>query len=132
TLGGDLNPSRKLARHMHELESELRRARSQQRRYSKSPDTLGRWRLEQPAQAQQEEGWFITYLDMMTLLLVAMIVMLAFSGSLGGDRSKAGSEKKSAAASLVAAAPRAEAPSAADAAAGDAAEPVKTTEASPD
>src|SRR5690606_7612087 len=111
TLGGDLNPSRKLARHMHELESELRRARSQQRRYSKSPDTLGRWRLEQPAQAQQEEGWFITYLDRTTLRLVAMIVMLAFSGSLGQRRSDAGSEQMSAAASSVAAVPPAGAPS---------------------
>lgn len=29
---------------------------------------------------QEEEGWFITYLDVMTLLLVMMVVMLAFAG----------------------------------------------------
>src|SRR5690554_7034779 len=29
---------------------------------------------------EEEETWFSTYLDMMTLLLVLMIVMLAFSG----------------------------------------------------
>ncbi len=28
----------------------------------------------------EEEGWFITYLDVMTLLLVMMVVMLAFAG----------------------------------------------------
>ena len=79
---GDLHPSRTVARRMHELESELHHARTQLRRYSKSPDTLGRWGLDQPAEAKQEEAWFVTYLDMMTLLLVVMIVMLAFSGNL--------------------------------------------------
>lgn len=80
---GDLLPSRAFSRRMHELETELQQARTQLRRFSKSPDTMGRWRLEQPDAPQQEEGWFITYLDMMTLLLVVMIVMLAFSGSIG-------------------------------------------------
>lgn len=80
---GDLHPSRAVARRMLELEGELERARAYRRRHSKSPDTTGRWGLEQPSAPQQEEGWFITYLDMMTLLLVVMIVMLAFSGSLG-------------------------------------------------
>lgn len=83
---GDLNPSRNVARRMHELETDLRHARTQLRRHNKSPDTLGRWGLDTPAPAQQEEGWFITYLDMMTLLLVVMIVMLGFSGSLGEGR----------------------------------------------
>lgn len=80
---GDLHPSRAISRRMLELETELKRARSYQRRHSKSPETLGRWGLDQPPAPQQEEGWFITYLDMMTLLLVVMIVMLAFSGNLG-------------------------------------------------
>lgn len=83
----DLLPSRAIARRMHELETELERARAYRRQHSKSPETLGRWGLEQPPVPQQEEGWFITYLDMMTLLLVVMIVMLAFSGNLAeGDR----------------------------------------------
>jgi len=80
---GDLHPSRAVARRMHELETELLRARTHLRRHSKSPETTGRWGLEQPSAPQQEEGWFITYLDMMTLLLVVMIVMLAFSGTVG-------------------------------------------------
>ena len=80
---GDLLPSRAFAKRMLELESELKRARSFQRRHSKSPETLGRWGLDTaPESSQQEEGWFLTYLDMMTLLLVVMIVMLAFSGTL--------------------------------------------------
>src|SRR5690606_41675059 len=79
----DLHPSRAVARRMYELETELQRARMHLRRHSKSPDTLGRWGLELPSAPQQEEGWFLTYLDMMTLLLVVMIVMLGFSGTLG-------------------------------------------------
>lgn len=78
----ELHPSRVVARRMHELQTDLERARMHLRRHSKSPDTLWRWGLDQPSAPQQEEGWFITYLDMMTLLLVVMIVMLAFSGSL--------------------------------------------------
>lgn len=81
----DLLPSRAVARRLYELENELKQARAYQRRYSKSPETISRWGLEQPAVQQQEEGWFITYLDMMTLLLVVMIVMLAFAGSLSGN-----------------------------------------------
>lgn len=79
-----LTPSRNVAKRMLELETDLRHARTQLRRYNKSPETLGRWGLDTPEPAQQEEGWFMTYLDMMTLLLVVMIVMLAFSGSLSG------------------------------------------------
>src|SRR5690606_30126874 len=83
---GDLLPPRAFSRRMHEHETELQQARTQLRRFSKSPDTMGRWRLEQPDAPQKEEGWFITYLDMMTLLLVVMIVMLAFSGSIGAAK----------------------------------------------
>ena len=68
----DLHPSRIVARRMHELESELERARAWQRRHSKGADTTSRWGLEPPVAPQQEESWFITYLDMMTLLLVVM------------------------------------------------------------
>lgn len=78
----DLLPSRAYAKRMLDLEAELKRARAFQRRHSKSPETLGRWGLEQPPEAQEGESWFLTYLDMMTLLLVVMIVMFAFSGGL--------------------------------------------------
>lgn len=96
----ELHPSRNLARRMYELESELQRARMHLRRNSKSPETTGRWGLEQAPAPQQEEGWFLTYLDMMTLLLVVMIVMLAFSGSLG-ERPGQTSQKADDAAPLV-------------------------------
>lgn len=38
-----------------------------------------RWHTEIES-VPEEEGWFITYLDVMTLLLVMMVVMLAFAG----------------------------------------------------
>ena len=66
------------------LEAELQQARMQIRSRksvggsSKSWLELGDSSL-QPK--EEEETWFTTYLDMMTLLLVLMIVMLAFSGS---------------------------------------------------
>ncbi|MGB6007833.1 OmpA family protein [Castellaniella sp.] len=84
----ELQPAREFAQRMHELEAELQRARRAQRRLKADPDAPSRWGLESRAPAQQEEGWFLTYLDMMTLLLVAMIVMLAFSGGMmrhGGE-----------------------------------------------
>ncbi|WP_322998262.1 OmpA family protein [Castellaniella sp.] len=76
----ELQPAREFVQRMHELETELQRARQAQRRLKADPDAPSRWGLETRSPAQQEEGWFLTYLDMMTLLLVAMIVMLAFSG----------------------------------------------------
>ena len=36
-----------------------------------------RWHLERVA-SREEDGWFLTYLDVMTLLLVSMVVVLAF------------------------------------------------------
>jgi len=41
---------------------------------------FARWHLEPPLVAE-EEGWLLTYLDVITLLLVMMVVMLAFAGS---------------------------------------------------
>ena len=41
---------------------------------------FARWHLE-PSIAVEEEGWLLTYLDVITLLLVMMVVMLAFAGS---------------------------------------------------
>lgn len=40
---------------------------------------FARWHLE-PAIAPEEEGWLLTYLDVITLLLVMMVVMLSFAG----------------------------------------------------
>lgn len=37
---------------------------------------------------QEEEGWFLTYLDVITLLLVTMVVVLAFTGPLGSTGDK--------------------------------------------
>ncbi len=39
--------------------------------------SFARWHLD-PTPSREEEGWFITYLDVMTLLLVTMVVVLAF------------------------------------------------------
>lgn len=41
---------------------------------------FARWHLES-APAAEEEGWLLTYLDVITLLLVMMVVMLAFAGN---------------------------------------------------
>lgn len=85
----ELQPAREFVQRMHELEAELQRARQAQRRQRSDPDSGSRWGLESRPVAQQEEGWFLTYLDMMTLLLVVMIVMLAFSGGMvSRDRSQ--------------------------------------------
>lgn len=40
---------------------------------------FARWHLE-PATVAEEEGWLLTYLDVITLLLVMMVVMLSFAG----------------------------------------------------
>jgi len=39
---------------------------------------FSRWHAD-PDPPQEEEGWLVTYLDVMTLLLVMLVVMLAFS-----------------------------------------------------
>lgn len=80
---GELHPAKAIAQRMHALETDLQRARSYLHRERMRRDTSDRWGLQQPAQAVAEEGWFLTYLDVMTLLLVALIVMLAFSGAIG-------------------------------------------------
>lgn len=80
---GELHPTKAIAQRMHALETDLQRARDHLRRERMSRDTSDRWGLQQPAPVTSEEGWFLTYLDVMTLLLVALIVMLAFSGTIG-------------------------------------------------
>lgn len=79
---GELHPAKAIAQRMQALEADLQRARNHLHR-ERGRGTSDRWGLQQPAQATPEEGWFLTYLDVMTLLLVALIVMLAFSGTIG-------------------------------------------------
>lgn len=79
----ELNPAQAFSQRMREMETELFQARQALRRDRKRTSVSDRWSLGQTTESPQEEGWFLTYLDVMTLLLVAMIVMLAFSGSIG-------------------------------------------------
>lgn len=46
---------------------------------------FGRWHLK-PTVEGEEESWLLTYLDVMTLLLVMMVVMLAFAKPSAEDR----------------------------------------------
>lgn len=86
-----LNPAQAIAQRMRAMEVELQQARQALRRDRNRAGVTDRWSLEPTAaESIQEEGWFMTYLDMMTLLLVAMIVMLAFSGSIGKRMSAPG------------------------------------------
>lgn len=65
----------RIAARQRELEAELTAARKANRG---KPDRK-RWYVTPPA-AQEDEGWFTTYLDVMTLLLVLLVVMLSYSG----------------------------------------------------
>lgn len=63
---------------------------------AKAPETPGgrtplrprsgfaRWHVP-GAPVEEQEGWLVTYLDMITLLLVMLVVMLAFAGKGDGD-----------------------------------------------
>lgn len=73
-----------LAARAKALEAELQQARRLQGR-SKGPRSTKDWLNETGSAIKEEEdSWFVTYLDMMTLLLVLMLVMLAFAGKQGG------------------------------------------------
>lgn len=66
------------------LEAELQQARTMLRSRKAGSKTQKSWLAlgENSLQPrEEEETWFTTYLDMMTLLLVLMIVMLAFAGT---------------------------------------------------
>lgn len=61
--------------HQRALEAELAKARERQcnlKRGASAPDWLGK-----PAGETDAEGWMMTYLDLMTLLLVMVLAMLA-------------------------------------------------------
>jgi len=63
-----------------------------------------RWHLESRPEAE-EEGWLLTYLDVITLILVMMVVMLAFAGPPGAGRSQEGAQVASGQADAGATAP---------------------------
>lgn len=44
---------------------------------------FAKWHVE-PRQEEEQEAWLLTYLDMLTLLLVMLVVMLALAGKIDG------------------------------------------------
>ena len=75
---GSLAARQALLQRQRELETELSQARQAAGRAKRSQggETL--------ATEPEEESWLMTYLDMMTLMLVLLVVMLAFAGKNGG------------------------------------------------
>src|SRR5690625_2730541 len=64
------------------LKKELQEARGRLRQRGHSDQHATAWvALNATPPQEEEETWFATYLDMMTLLLVLMLVMLAFAGA---------------------------------------------------
>lgn len=63
--------------------AQLLAARDAQRRQAVQGGRFARWHQE-PSPPQEEEGWLLTYLDVVTLLLVMMVVMLAMSEPISG------------------------------------------------
>lgn len=64
-----------------------RRTQPPAQRRPRYTGSFERWHTE-VAPNQEEEGWFLTYLDVITLLLVTMVVVLAFSDPLGDQRDR--------------------------------------------
>lgn len=74
---GSVGAARKaLLERQRQLEQELAQAR-QATHMAKRQTTNA---VREPDSEGEAEGWLITYLDMMTLLLVLLVVMLAFAG----------------------------------------------------
>ena len=48
---------------------------------------FSRWHIE-PQREEEQEAWLITYLDMLTLLLVMLVIMLALAGKGEGPQSE--------------------------------------------
>jgi len=46
---------------------------------------FSRWHIE-PQREEEQEAWLITYLDMLTLLLVMLVIMLALAGKGDGEQ----------------------------------------------
>ncbi|MGG4774593.1 flagellar motor protein [Alcaligenaceae bacterium 429] len=85
---GDSLSVNQLAARAKALEAELQQARRLQGHH-KGPRSTKDW-LNETANPikEDEDAWFVTYLDMMTLLLVLMLVMLAFAGNSSGSDGK--------------------------------------------
>jgi len=49
--------------------------------------SFSRWHIE-PQREEEQEAWLITYLDMLTLLLVMLVIMLALAGKGEGQQSE--------------------------------------------
>lgn len=50
---------------------------------------FSRWHIE-PQREEEQEAWLITYLDMLTLLLVMLVIMLVLAGKGEGQQSETG------------------------------------------
>lgn len=97
------NPLAQLAARQRELESELaaaRKANAQARKKASSKQ----WHIK-PTHIQEDEGWYTTYLDVMTLLLVLLVVMLSFAGKSALDGFREATGGSTVPVSRVAAAP---------------------------
>lgn len=69
---------------------------ARQPRVSTAVGRYRRWHVDSRVEVE-EEGWLITYLDVITLILVLMVVLLAFSGpGKGKDGQQAGADGPSA------------------------------------
>src|SRR5690625_3848463 len=73
-------------RHLSASNEALKKELEEARRRLKQRQTTAQERsyglsLAQESPQEEEESWFSTYLDLMTLLLVLMLVMLAFAGA---------------------------------------------------
>lgn len=88
----DFSAIKQLTQRTKALEQELAQARSFNSNRRGGRHSQKNWLNESESPREEEEGWYTTYLDMMTLLLVLMIVMLAFAGQVDGplDDGKAG------------------------------------------
>ncbi|MFD2837274.1 flagellar motor protein MotB [Azotobacter vinelandii] len=74
-----------LLERQRQLERELARARQATRVVKRQAANSAH---EPDTSEGETEGWLVTYLDMMTLLLVLLVVMLAFAGrGAGGTKS---------------------------------------------
>jgi chemotaxis protein MotB len=70
-------------RRIHQLEKDLEQSKAQLKQVQRQKaHGKKKWHFTpQSSEADNEEGWLTTYLDTMTLLLVLLVVMLAFSGN---------------------------------------------------
>lgn len=71
-----------LMQRMRKLQTDLEKAQAELKQAGRGKKSGKSWHFTpQASEEEHEEGWLTTYLDMMTLLLVLLVVMLAFSGN---------------------------------------------------